>query len=63
VCLGATLLVGGRLLASSPFLTHQLLVSLPVFTLLAPAVLERLLGHGELPRPAARKPGRRRSPR
>jgi hypothetical protein len=59
MCLGATLLVGIRLLESSPFLTLQLLVSLPVFTLLAPAVLERILGHGELPRPTAGKPDRR----
>jgi len=51
-CLGATILVGRVLLQTSTMLTLRLLVGLPLFTLLAPALLEQILGHGEPIRPA-----------
>jgi hypothetical protein len=51
-CLGATILVGGSWGASSPLLPLRLLLGLPVCTLLAPALLEQILGHGEPTRPA-----------
>jgi hypothetical protein len=46
-CLGVTLLVGRVLLETSPVLTRRLLLGLPLLTLLAPALLEQILGHGE----------------
>jgi hypothetical protein len=49
--LGSTLWVGSALLETSPLLTLRLLVGLPLGTLLAPALLERILGHGEEPDP------------
>jgi hypothetical protein len=50
-CLGVTVLVGRVLLETSPVLTFRLLVGLPLLTLLAPALLEQILGHGEPQRP------------
>jgi hypothetical protein len=46
-CLGVTILVGRVLLETSNVLTLRLLVGLPLLTLLAPALLEQILGHGE----------------
>ena len=55
--IGATLLVGLSILRTTHLLTLPLLLALPVFTLLAPAVLERILGHGEkASSPAGRTP-------